>query len=133
MLFLIILLKALVFAVIAFVVGAAVALLLWLVGLVTPLKIPAFIRWGGAGLGIAIIVFGLAPDLLAEDPSVAADWRRLAEGTNKVCMGLACAALALTGLIISLTKMVVKGTVKGVKAASNALAQNTPPQPPPLP
>jgi hypothetical protein len=133
MLFLVILLKALVIAIIAYAVGAGAALLLWLVGLVTPLKIPAFIRWGGAGITIAVLVFFLSPEILTQTYVEQADWRTLDQGTTVGLMIAACLALAVTGLIISLTKMAVKGTVKGVKAVSNALSQDTPPQPPPLP
>ena len=133
MLFLVILIKALIFAIIAYAVGAAAALGLWLIGLITPLKIPAFIRWGGAGLGIALIVFVLMPELLTQTFVEQADWRKLDEAVNYTCMGLACAALVATGLVISLTKLAIKSTVKGAKAASSPQSQGVPPLPPPLP
>ena len=133
MLFLVILLKALVFAIIAYAVGAAAALGLWLIGLITPLKIPAFIRWGGAGFGIALVVFVLMPELLTQTFAEQADWRKMDEAVNYTCMGIACLALVVTGIIISLTKLAVRGSVKGVKAVSNALSQETSSQPPPLP
>ena len=130
MLFFILILKGLIIACLVYAAGAAVALALWLLGLIIKVRIPAFIRWGAMGFILAHALFHSRPDLLAE-PSISA-----AEGTNQACAGLGCAALLVTGIILSLAKLTVKVATKGVllgASAISAAADKKSQSPPPLP
>lgn len=131
MLFLVILLKALVFALIAYVAGAALALTTWAIGLLVKLRIWAFVRWGIAGVLVLVYVFAINPDLISEASISDEAWREMAYGTNAICMVLAALALIITGVIISITKGSIRFAVKGAQAA--ARAANQPTSPPPLP
>lgn len=133
MLIFVVLIKSLIYAIIAFGLGAAVSLLAWLLGLVLRINIPAILRWGLAGLAIAILAFGPMSHLLREPDVTDPGWRNTAEVINQVCIGLACVGLFVTGFLISVTKIAVKSTYKGVKAINKALDEDNPQQPPPLP
>src|SRR5262245_60033126 len=96
--FFIILPKALFFAAIAFAAGAALALVMWGLGLMIKIRVPAFVRWGIAGVIVLAYVFWINPDIILETEVRDEGWRNLAEATNRVCLAIAGVALIATGL-----------------------------------
>lgn len=78
-----------------------------------------------------LYVFWINPDLISEADVSDEAWRRMAYGTNAVCMGLSALALIITGVIISITKGSIKLATKSAQASVKAAERSS--APPPLP
>ncbi len=149
MLFLVILVIALIRGLIVFGVGCALAILLWLLGLVIGVKIPAFIRWSGAAVLIGILLYVFRLPVTQDDASSADEgmlefflrigspsdgnqgWDSMQYGTNLICIGIALMVLVMMGLVISVTKGGAKLAVKSAQALADDGSDNE--SPPPLP
>lgn len=118
-----IILLAIVFAVgkglLAFAVGAGLALTLWLVSIVIQFSIPSLLRWGvGAGAsaicGYAMISYR---DRLPLNEAEAA-YAQYAFWSDVICVSVAVLAIASIGLIVALTRTAISLGTRGLKAAS---------------
>lgn len=133
MLFLLVLVVAFLYAAIIYVVGTCLAFLLWFVGRLFGLRLPAWLRWGAVACGFLLLGLTTGPELLSLDtthapsPTASQGFELIQFRFILGAKYLAMAALACTGVIASLLR----------SAATAVLPASTPPPlhlaPPPLP
>lgn len=110
MLFLVILAIALLKAGVVFTLGFLLAVGVWLLGKALRLDVPAWIRWGGVAVLLAILGTHFAPDLLSLDDAKAPTrdvqdgWALLQFQTEQTCVLLALFGLGATGVLLSLIR-----------------------------